>query len=231
MSIFGSVGIGSIGSWFQSTGSSIGTILLVFGIIIIIGGGAFYFFYKKTQAQAFKIHVNLFKTVAGKPWFVEGDIAREVVLPGTNVRVLFWKRKKIHSSYPTRAMGNNVFGYKINRFGELTNFDFEDTEDDARAKIDYDHRDQTYAYLHLADLINKNYKDKKPISWWQQNLPLIVVVVTTLLLIGAMWFFFSMSGKQAQQWTLISQNMKDAATQIGNALTQAKGIGSGVTGG
>jgi len=122
-------------------------------------------------------------------------------------------------------MGPNVFAYKINRFGELANFDLTNVGD-VDAKIEYYHRDQTYAYLNLQTLINRNYRDKN-VKWWKENLPLIVVIVSALLLGIEMWFFFSQSGHQLAQWTSISENMKDAALSIAESVKTLKGINSG----
>lgn len=127
-------------------------------------------------------------------------------------------------------MGPNVYAYKINRFGELTNFDLAKGDDSATAKIDYDHRDQTYAYLHLQSLINKNYRDKT-VKWWKENIGVIVIVVLAVLLGIEMFFFFSQASSLATKWASIGDAMKTASENIANALTQAKNLGSGVVSG
>lgn len=227
------VNFSGISSWFMNTGTSIGYILIVI-FLILLTSGIFYFFYnrKVVQPKKFNATVNIFKTVAGKDYWIGSDKAREVVAPGTNVRLLFWKNKKIYSAYPTRSIGNNVYAYKVNRMGEMTNFDIVDTEDSTLSKIDYDHRDQTYAYLNLQEFITRNFKNRdKKISWWEKNLPLITVVICALLLGIMMWFFFAQSGKQVNQWTTISSNLNDAAKTIANAVSQSKNLGSGIVSG
>lgn len=228
MATFAGVDFSGIGAGLSNVGTSIGIILLLFFIILIGGGATFYFYKSKADKKNYNHVVNLFKFVSGKRFHVGSDVAREIVVPGTNIRLLHWKRRNIYSSYPTRAIGPNVYGYMINRVGELTNFDLDAGEDPTEAKIDYDHRDQTYAFLNLQEFINRNYKNRDKISWWQQNLPLITIIVCAILLGLEMWFFFSQSGKQLQQWSIISTNMKDAAQQIANAVIQTKNMGAGV---
>ena len=206
-------GLGGSGSFFQGTGSTVGTILLIFLGVVVFGVISFFVYFKFKNKKEFYITVNLFKIVNGKRFFIKSDKAREIIIPGTNVRLLKWKSMNIYSAYPTRAMGPNIYAYNINRFGELTNFDFEVGEDETEAKIDYDKRDQTYAYLNLQQLINRNWRDKNKLGWWKENLPLITVIIATLLLILSMWFFFSQSGQQLAVWTQISENLGNAAVQ------------------
>ena len=224
------VNTGSIGAWFSNTGSSLGSILMVVGAIIVVGLGAFWWYSRTITKKQYNSTVNVFKVVNGKRFWLFADKAREITVPGTNVRLLFWKTKKIYAAYPTRSIGLNVYAYTINRIGELTNFDFGEGEDDTEAKIDYDHRDQTYAYLNLQEFITRNYKNRGGISWWEKHLPLITIVVCAILLGLEMWFFFSQSGKQLTQWQSISQQMSEAAKTIANAVVDSKNLGSGVIG-
>jgi len=213
MGVHGSLGIGNVGNFFTGFGSTIGTILLMFLGVIIFGVIGFFAYLKFAAKKDFYITVNLFKFVNGKRFFIRADKAREIVIPGTNVRLLKWKASNIFSAYPTRAMGHNIYAYNINRFGELTNFDFGEGEDETEAKMDFDHRDQTYAYLNLQQLINKNYREKNKLGWWKENLPLITVIVAALLLGLEMWFFFSQSSQQLATWTEIAKQFGEAAKQ------------------
>lgn len=213
MSLHEALGVSGIGSFFKGTGSVVGTILLIFLGVVVFGVISFFVYYKLRNKKEFYITVNLFKIVSGKRYFIKSDKAREIFIPGTNVRLLKWKATNIYSAYPTRAMGNNIYAYNINRFGELTNFDFGVGKDETEAKIDYDKRDQTYAYLNMQQLINRNYSEKNKLAWWKENLPLITVIVSAILLILAMWFFFSQSGQQLTVWTEISKNLQNAAVQ------------------
>ncbi len=213
MSFHESLGVSGIGSFFQGSGFVVGTILLIFFGIVVFGVAGFFVYRKIVNKKQFYITTNLFKIVNGKRFFIRSDKAKEIVIPGTNVRLLKWKATNIYSAYPTRAMGHNIYASNINRFGELTNFDFGEGEDETEAKMDFDHRDQTYAYLNLQQLINKNYREKNTLGWWKENLPLITVIVSALLLVLAMWFFFSQSAQQLSSWTQISSSFADAALQ------------------
>ncbi len=213
MAFHESLGVSGIGSFFQGSGFVVGTILLIFLGVVVFGVISFFIYRKLVNKKQFYITVNLFKIVNGKRFFIKSDKAREIVIPRTNVRLLKWKAMNIYSAYPTRAMGNNIYAYNINRFGELTNFDFGEGEDPTEAKMDFDHRDQTYAYLNLQQLINRNWREKNVLGWWKENLPLITVIVSSILLVLAMWFFFSQSSQQLATWTQISKNLADAALQ------------------
>lgn len=201
----------NVGAFFEGSGFVMGAILLIVLGIVAAGIVGFFVYTKMLNKKQFYITVNLFKMVNGKRFYVRGDKAQEVVIPGTNVKLLRWKGMQIYSSYPTRAMGNNIYAYNINRFGELTNFDFGEGEDETEAQMDFDHRDQTYAYLNLQQLINRNWRKKETLTWWKEHLPLIVVIISSLLLILAMWFFFSQSAHQLATWTQISENFAEAA--------------------
>lgn len=201
----------AIGSFFEGSGFVVGTFLLIFVGILVFGGLGFFVYFKILNKKQFYITVNLFKFVNGRRFFIRSDKAREIVIPGTNVKLLKWKDMKIYSAYPTRAMGHDIYAYNINRFGELTNFDFGEGEDETEAQMDFDHRDQTYAYLNLQQLINRNWKEKNVLGWWKENLPLITVIISSVLLILAMWFFFSQSAQQLSTWTEISQTFAEHA--------------------
>jgi len=231
MGVTETLGVGDLFSSGASSGggfvSSLNIFLIIFLCLVGVGVFIFAYVYYKNQKAQFKYTVNLFKEVNGKNYWVASDKAKELKIPGTNVRIFFWQRSKLYSAYPTREMGLNVYAYKINRFGELTNFDLKESDDPNVAKIDYDHRDQTYAYLHLQKLIDRNYRDKTKV-WWKENLPLITVIITTVLLLIAMWFFFRMSGNQVAQWTAISENMKEAARIMADGVSSAKNMNAGV---
>ncbi len=228
MGVMDSIGIGSVGNFFAGWGFVGGTILLIFLGILIFGGLGFFVYFKLINKKQFYITVNLFKMVNGKRFWVKSDKAKELVIPGTNVRLLKWKDSGIYSAYPTRAMGPNIYAYNINRFGEITNFDLGIGEDETEAKIDYDHRDQTYAYLNLQALINKNYREKNTLGWWKENLPLITVVVSAILLVLAMWFFFSQSAQQLSAWTNIATTFDQAAERMASAVSNSQNLNSGI---
>jgi len=226
MGVMDSLGVSGIGNFLSGYGFVAGTILLVFFGILIFGVGGFFIYLKLLKNKQYYITVNLFKVVNGKRFWIKSDKAKEMVIPGTNVRLLKWKTMGIFSAYPTRAIGNNIYAYNINRSGELTNFDFGIGEDETEAKMDFDHRDQTYAYLNLQALINKNFREKNTLGWWKENLPLIAVLVSALLLILAMWFFFSQSAHQLAAWSEVASKMDQAAGKIADAVSSSKNLNS-----
>lgn len=228
MATVDSLNMSGVGNFFAGFGFVAGTILLVFFGVVIFGIIGFYVYWKMANKRQFYITVNLFKIVNGKRFFVRSDKAKELTIPGTNVRLLKWKNMGIYSAYPTRAMGHNIYAYNINRFGQLTNFDFGVGEDETIAGMDFDQRDQTYAYLNLQALIHKNYREKNTIGWWKENLPLITVIVAAILLGLEMWFFFSQSAHQMASWTEISRSFGDSARVMADAVSSSKNLNSGI---
>lgn len=228
MGVFDSIGISSLGGFFAGWGIIAGTILLIFIGVLFFGVIGYFVYSKFLSKKEYYITVNLFKIVNGKRFFVKSDKAKELTIPGTNVRLLKWKSMGIYSAYPTRAMGNNIYAYNINRSGELTNFDFGVGEDGTEAKMDFDHRDQTYAYLNLQALINKNYREKNTLGWWKENLPLITILLSTVLLLLAMWFFFSQSSHQLAVWTEIANKFSEAADKMASAVSTSQNLNSGI---
>lgn len=226
-----SLNLSGISSWFSNAGSSIGKILIIFLVIAVVGVAVFAFYMNRLQKRQFFITVNLFKVVNGKKFWIGSDKAKEVVIPGTNIRLLRWKQRKIWSAYPTRSIGFNVFAYMLNRMGEMTNFDLGETEDPTEARIDYDQRDQTYAYLNLQEFIARNYTNREKMPWWKEHIGLISTVVMMVMMGLMMWFFFSQSGKQLEGWKEVALSFRESANVIGNAVTQSSHLGSGVTGG
>ena len=228
MGVLDSLNLGGVGNFIAGYGFIAKFILLIFVGIIVFGVIGFFIYYKVANKKKFTKTVNLFKFVNGKRFFIESDKARELVIAGTNVRLLKWKNKNIYSAYPTRAMGNNIYAYNINRFGELTNFDFGEGDDQTEATMDFDHRDQTYAYLNLQALINKNYRDKNTLGWWKENLPLITIIIAAVLLGLEMWFFFSQSSQQLVTWGNIAQEFSNAAETMAQAVGQSQNLNSGI---
>lgn len=222
------INFGSVGTWFASTGSSLGKIFLIFFIVGIVGVGSFAFYLNRVKKRQYIATINLFKVVNGKKFWIGSDKAKEVVVPGTNVRLLYWKSKKLWSAYPTRSIGFNVYAYMLNRMGELTNFDLGEGIDETEAKIDYDHRDQTYAYLNLQEFISRNYKNRNQATWWKEHIGLISTILILILFGLLMWYFFSQSGKQLTIWAQIANDNRESSKIIADALLQSKNLGSGI---
>jgi len=179
------INLGGVGSWFMNTGSSLGKIFLIFLVVGLVGVGAFVFYLYRINKRQYVATINLFRVVNGKKFWIGADKAKEIVVPGTNIRLLRWKNKKIWSAYPTRSIGFNVYAYMINRMGEMTNFDLGESDDPTEAKIDYDHRDQTYAYLNLQEFITRNYTNREKTAWWKENIGLISTVVILSMVLSS----------------------------------------------
>lgn len=220
-----------IGGWFGSTGSFAGEVILILVVVALGGAGAYWWYAKQIEKKLYVNKINLFKVVNGKKFWVKSDVAREFIIPGTNVRLFYWKGSKLYSAYPTRTIGFNVYAYQINRMGELTNFDLGETEDPTEARIDYDHRDQTYAYLNLQEFIKRNYQQREKVSWWKENIGLISNIVMLMILGLALWYFMSKQGQFVNLYNQASQNFKEGSQTIAQAITQASHLGSGVIGG
>jgi uncharacterized membrane protein len=230
MGITDSLGISNFGSSL-GIASSFVTILVVFIIFVIVVGVAIisaYFFIKRARRKAYKNLIPMFLEVAGKIQRIGQDWGKELFIPDSNISLYFLKDRKLYIARPTRAMAKDEFWYKILENGEWVNFNLSShPEDNTLALANYDHRDTRYAYVNLKDIIKKNYKDKAT-TWWKEYSGLITIVVIAIMMIASMWFFFWKSGKMIEQMVPISNNMKEAANAMANAVRTSQSLNSGV---
>ena len=156
------------------------------------------------------------------------DFAKELYVPETNISLFFLKNYKIYIARPTRSMGKNEFWYYISENGEWINFDISTkAEDIFSAIVNYDHRDNRYAFVNLSEIIKRNYKDKST-KWWKEYSGAITIIIAGIMFIGAMWFFFWRTGTMLEQMAPISENFKVSSEIMAKAVELSQNINSGV---
>ena len=216
------------GSKLQGVGQTIGIVLLIFFVILLAGIITFFYYSKKIKKQQFKYKIHIFKDVAGEIQPIDDDLAKEVFVPDTNVGLYYLLRKKIYIARPTRAMGKNAFWYKILPNGEWVNFDMKGVAGTKTlTKIDYDHRDNRYAYINLKEIIKRNYRDKS-VKWWKEYAPLITFIITSFIFVLGCWVLLAKIGKLIDSVRPLMEIMKqniDVSTQL---LQNAQNINSGI---
>lgn len=154
--------------------------------VIIIGGlyGAWYYWY--SGKKGYDRHIHIFEDVGGKLWSVDDDVAKEITIPGTSVKVFYLKKSHLYLPRGTRQMGRHHYAYAIRRNREWINFDMPSIDKEMQtAKIDFDHTDMIYGNNQLKKLIDRNYRKEK---WWQQYRNEISVAILILMLTFSFWF-------------------------------------------
>ena len=210
----------------------IGLILLAFVILIFAGGITFLWQLRKKSKISYKNQIPIFITVNGKHSRIGMDSARELFVPDSNISLFFLKNHKTYLARPTRAMGKNEYWYSISENGEWVNFDLSiDPEKNTLAEANYDHRDTRYAYVNLKEIIKKNYKDKA-LVWWKDPVVMNIIsfVIMSIVFVGACWFLIAKMGGLIERVGELISALDPIAEKIGNAVSGAQNINSGVTG-
>ncbi|KKM14434.1 hypothetical protein LCGC14_1706130 [marine sediment metagenome] len=221
------LGIGISGQGFLFWG---GIILLAFVILIIAGAGIFIYYSHKSKKLSFKNQIPIFAELNGKIKRISIDQAKEIFVPDSNIGLFYLKTNKIYLARPTRAMGKNEYWFSIAENGEWVNFDMSTHPDDnVLAKANYDHRDTRYAYVHLKEIIKKNYKDKA-LLWWKDPviMNIIAFIVISVVFTGEMWFLISKVGDLIGQIPGFINSMELVADKMAGAVQNAQNINSGV---
>ena len=229
MGIFGSLGLGKIGESFSGVGSGILIFLSIFFVILLVGGGVFVYYWNKSRKQVYKNKIHIFKEVRGQRIPVEDDTAREIFVPDTNISLFLLKKKGIYLARPTKSMGIDAYWYLILPNGEWVNFDLlaDESGDETKAGINYDHRDTRYAYLNLKEIIKRNWKDKST-KWWKEYSPLITFVVVSFIFLVGCWFLLSQIGNLIEDLGPISERMVTIAESLERSVQIQQNINSGL---
>ncbi len=216
------------GGQLQGVGQKIGIVLLIFFVVLFAGIVTFSYYAKKLKKQQFKYKIHIFKDVAGEIQPIDDDLAKEVIVPDTNVGLYYLLKRKIYIARPTRAMGKDAFWYKILPNGEWVNFDMKGVKGEKTlAKADYDHRDTRYAYINLKEIIKRNYRDKS-VKWWKEYAPLITFIIISFIFVLGCWVLLAKIGKLIDS----VRPLLDASRQVIEASTDqlqiSQNINSGV---
>ena len=153
-------------------------------LMIIIAGGVVFFFirWRKNKKNLALKKVGWWEEVQGKLIPTSMDDAKEIIIPGTRLRVLYLKSKDMWLPRFTRGITKDLFYICITPKRELINFTLKSiSKDMAEAGLDYDHTDMIWASENLREFIKRNYRDKST-PWWKAYQGVITTAIYIVLL-------------------------------------------------
>ena len=199
-------------------------IFLILIFIIIVGAGFFSFMKLIKNKKNPGKQIGWWEDVQGK--LIPGDMdkAKEVIIPGTRLRVLYIKSKDMWLPRFTRGITKDLFYVAITPKREIVNFTLTSIgEDMKKAGLEYDHTDMIWASENLREFIKRNYRDKAT-PWWKAYQG----VITTAIYIVILTFSFVVIIYFLRQ---IVKDLGGLIGQIGSLLDKADSCnpqGSGI---
>lgn len=189
MGFLQNLGVKETPSWltFDNLTSGLSSFALFLLVFIIVAGIVTLIFIKTNKKNIWKIKIHLFEEINNQFTPTEDDVAREITIPNTTIKVFFLKKHKIYLPRGIRQMGKNHYWYGIRRNREWVNFSVTNLNKEMKElNIDYDHTDMINMNVFLKKLIEKNYKKTK---WWQEYKNEIALGIIILLvgIVGFLW--------------------------------------------
>lgn len=165
--------------------SGAGNIIQAIAFFLLAGAivGVITYFIMSKKPYKYKIHI--FEEINGVTTPVGDDLAKEMSLPNTSVRVFYLKNRKLFLPRPTRQTGKGHFFYFVRDDHEWINIGLGNLNKELKdLGVKYDHTDMRYANASLKSLVEKNYKKT---SWLKEYAPYIAIGILVLLL-GVVFF-------------------------------------------
>jgi hypothetical protein len=202
---------------------------LLFLVIIVVGLFVFIIFKTTNKRKIWKIKIHCFEEINNQFVPTDDDIAMEVTIPNTSIKVFYLKKRKIYLPRGIRQMGKNHYWYGIRRNREWVNFSLTNLNKEMKElNIDYDHTDMLNMNTFLKKLIERNYKKTK---WWQEYKNEIAVAILVIL-VGIMVFLWlgKINEITATQTAVLNsvKEVQELNIKVLNALDRVCS-GSGVT--
>ena len=134
------------------------TWFMVIFVIVIIAGLVFFFMkWKKDKKDPARKQIGWWEEVQGKLIPIAMDNAKEIIIPGTRLRVFYIKSKDMWLPRFTRGITKDLFYVAITPKRELINFTLTSiSEDMAKAGLEFDHTDMIWASENLREFIKRN---------------------------------------------------------------------------
>ncbi len=186
-----------------NVGSIVDKILSWFMIVflIVILGVIVFFIMKRIKAKKDSAgkKIGWWEEVQGKLIPTSMDDAKEILIPGTRLRVLYLKSKDMWLPRFTRGITKDLFYVAITPKRELVNFTLKSISADmAEAGLDYDHTDMIWASENLREFIKRNYRDKAT-PWWKAYQGVITtaiyIIILTFSFVIILYFMREMIGE------------------------------------
>ncbi len=179
--LLGTLGLGGA---FNVSGvfSIILNIILIVGVVAIFGG-IFYAMYKfKGSGKSDLKQICWYEEVADNLLELDIDKAKEITVPGTNLKVFYVKAKDLWLPRFSRGMSKSRYYVAITPDREIVNFTLGSLSKDRKnSGLHYDHTDMRWAAENTREFIKRNYRDKAT-PWWKEYKEIISVAILLLLM-------------------------------------------------
>lgn len=201
--------------------SGIGSFALILIIFVIFAVIFFLILSFKKKKKLYNKKIFWFEEVNKEVIPVDEDLACELTIPGTNIKVFYIKKKDLYLPRPVIKVGKDSYWFCIRNNREIVNFRMKNLNEEMNlANLDFDHTDMRYALSNLQELIKRSYRDKSQ-TWWREYKEVISLVI--LVFVMSLSFFFLLS----KIGTLIDQvgSLIDHADQIIQTAEATRGSG------
>lgn len=185
VSILDSFGISSID--FKGLLGTATSALIIAGVVILSAAFVYMLYrWKKGKDLGTKKEIYWWEEVGQRMVPVRIDIAEEVNVPGTHLKLFYVKKTNSWLPRFTRGISPNLFYVCITQNKEIVNFTLKSLESDMKeAGLVYDHTDMRWAAENLREFVKRNYKDKA-VPWWREYQAVIATSIYILVMTFSM---------------------------------------------
>ena len=217
---FGSL-LGLGGFSLTSLFSSAKNIASVVIVLIVCAGIAYYYMNKSKKIKNKVIKkIGWWEEINGRLVTLSMDEAEEIIIPGTNLRAFYIKKRDMWLPRFTRAINQDLFYLAITKNREIVNFTLKSLEESMKeAGLDYDHTDMRWANENTREFIKRNYRDKS-IPWWKEYKDVIATVVILAVMVFGFVIIIYFLGGLVEKIGLIADkvnNILDTANKVGSS--------------
>jgi len=158
------------------------TIAMIIFIVVIIAGIFFFLLNLKKKKKTPSKKIGWWEDIQGNLIPTAMDSAKEIIIPGTRLRVFYIKAKDIWLPRFTKGITKDLFYVAITPRRELVNFTLTSIGADMeKANLKYDHTDMIWASENLREFIKRNYRDKAT-PWWKAYQGVITTAIYIIIL-------------------------------------------------
>ena len=176
----GDFGVGNIN--IGAFADKVLSFFLILIIIVVVGALVFFYMKKAKEKKTPSKKIGWWEEVQGKLIPTEVDKIKEIIIPGTRLRVFYIKSKDMWLPRFTKGLTKDLFWVAITPRRELVNFVLGSLSADMKtAGLEYDHTDMIWASENLREFIKRNYRDKST-PWWKAYQGVITTAIYIIIL-------------------------------------------------
>ena len=181
--------------------------------IIVISGIAFFLLNRRKKLKNPDKKLGWWEEVNENLIPTAMDTIKEIIIPGTRLKVFYIKAKDMWLPRFTRGITKDLFYVCITPKREMVNFTLTKIgEDMEKAGLKYDHTDMIWASENLREFIKRNYRDKAT-PWWKAYQGVITtaiyIIILTFSFVVILYFMREMMGDIGGLLTGIKDLMKE----------------------